>query len=118
MSDFAKFCPKCYAFFRDPDLHAKHVEVCGYAKNKDGEAVNEIRKAVVKEMANRRRQIALERSQEQVARSQNTENKGEQNEVENESSDTCIPTPDSSPQPSAVATEGGSPQVKSPKFKT
>ena len=32
MSDFAKFCPKCYAFFRDPDLLAKHVEVCGYVK--------------------------------------------------------------------------------------
>jgi hypothetical protein len=34
MSDFARFCPKCYTFFRDPDLYAKHVEVCGFAKDK------------------------------------------------------------------------------------
>ena len=32
MSDFARFCNKCYVFFRDPDLFASHVEVCGVAK--------------------------------------------------------------------------------------
>jgi len=34
MSDFAKFCPKCYAFFRDPDLYTKHVEGCGFARDR------------------------------------------------------------------------------------
>jgi len=34
MTDFATFCPKCYAFFRDPDLFAKHVATCGTAQEK------------------------------------------------------------------------------------
>ena len=100
MSDFAKFCPKCYAFFRDPDLFAKHVEVCGVAKKTaDGrqQTVAEVKKV-------RSRQTATERSQEQGVRSQNTENKEEQNGVGNESSVSCLLNSDSSP--------------KSPKFKT
>ena len=29
MTDFAKFCPRCYEFFSDPDEYQKHVEICG-----------------------------------------------------------------------------------------
>ena len=29
MTDFAKFCPRCYEFFRDPDKYQEHVEICG-----------------------------------------------------------------------------------------
>ena len=102
MSDFAKFCPKCYAFFRDPDLYAKHVEVCGFAKKK-AEAVKEPKKTAGKKI-------------QPSGDSGKKEDGGEQVEVENKSSDSSLLTPDSSPLPSAVSTEGGSP--KSPKFKT
>jgi len=35
MSNFAMFCPKCWAFFRDPDAYARHFAVCGTAQAKD-----------------------------------------------------------------------------------
>ena len=105
MSDFAKFCPKCYAFFRDPDLYAKHVEVCGVAKKDAGKKTADGRPQTAAEVKKTRsRQTATERSQEQGVRSQNAENKEEQNGIESETPDSCILTPDSSP--------------KSPKFKT
>jgi len=39
MSDFAKFCPNCRAFFRDPILYQQHIEKCGRVQEKDDEDV-------------------------------------------------------------------------------
>jgi len=108
MSDFAKFCPKCYAFFRDPDLFAKHVEVCGFAKDKKNagkEPVDGKPQTAAEEKKDRKRQTVEPKSQgtEKVENNQQT--------AADESAADCG-------LPSAVATEGGSPQVKSPKFKT
>ena len=125
MSDFAKFCPKCYAFFHDPDSFAKHVETCGVAKKN---AVKETagktadsrqRTAAEKKATDRKRQTAAEKNQEQGVRSQSTEHTNEQNGAGNESPDSL--SPDVS---SAVSTEGSvpsadsAPKAKSPKFKT
>jgi len=109
MSDFAKFCPKCYAFFRDPDLYAKHVEACGFAKNRkrDTEAVKESKKMATKETAGGRKQAAAEKSQE-------VENGVEQDEVGSKTSDSCFLAPDSSPA-ACLPTSAVSPK---PKFKT
>jgi len=41
MSDFARYCPKCYQFFRDLDLFTKHVEICGFAKETAGKRSQE-----------------------------------------------------------------------------
>jgi uncharacterized C2H2 Zn-finger protein len=42
MSDFIKFCPKCYTLFRDADLYQQHVAQCGTIKEK--EAAKEAKK--------------------------------------------------------------------------
>ena len=110
MSDFARFCPKCYAFFRDPDLYATHVATCGTAQKKDAETVKEPKKTAVK------------RNQEQGVRSQNRADKGEPSEAGSETSDSCLLSPDSSSTPSetlvpSVETEQPA-KVKPPKFKT
>jgi hypothetical protein len=115
MSDFAKFCPKCYAFFRDPDLYAKHIEVCGVAKKKDAEKKTADSRpqsepdgrtaAEVKKTRSRQTATAEKMSQE----AEKVENSPET--AEEKSAANCG-------LPSAVSTEGGSSQVKSPKFKT
>jgi len=125
MSDFAKFCPKCYAFFCDPDLYARHAATCGTAQKQVAERVKEPKKTTGKESAektaDRRRQTAVKRSQEQGVRSQNTADKGEPSEAGSEISDSCLLTPDSSalpetPVPSAETEPPA--KVKPPKFKT
>ena len=111
MSDFAKFCPKCYAFFSDPDLFAKHVETCGVAKK------NAVKETAGK-TADRKRQTAAEKNQEQGVRSPSTEHTNEQNGAGNESPDSLSPDASSAAVcnlPPAVSTEGS---AKSPKFKT
>ena len=113
MSDFAKFCPKCYTFFSDPDLFAKHVETCGVAKkttNGRQQSEPDRRTVAEKKTTDRKRQTAAEKSQEQGVRSPSTEHTNEQNGAGNESPDSL--SPDTSP---AVSAEGG---TKSPKFKT
>jgi len=111
MSDFARFCNKCYVFFRDPDLFASHVEVCGVAKDKkDVEAVKEPRKA-----ANGRKQATAEKEKTTA-------------EENGDSSATNVENPPASAAacflPTAVSTEGDmppadtSPPVKTSKFKT
>ena len=110
MSDFAKFCPKCYAFFRDPDLYAKHVETCGFAK---------------KTADSRRQTAAEEKKGDKQPSAKKTEKRGQEAEkvenspvtVEEQSAADCG-------LPSVVSAEGGlpsavaSPHVKTPKFKT
>ena len=123
MSDFAKFCPKCYAFFSDPDLFAKHVEVCGFAKKTaDSKQQSEPdgRTAAEKKATDRKRQTSAEakKSQEQGVRSPSTESKDEQNGAGNESPDPL------SHDASTVYSKGGTPpadsapQAKPSKFKT
>ena len=109
MSDFAKFCPKCYAFFRDPDSFAKHVETCGVAKKT---ADGRLQTAAEKKTTDRKRQTSAEakKSQEQGGKSPSTEHTDEQNGAGNESPDSL--SPNASP---AVSTEGS---AKSTKFKT
>ena len=111
MSDFAKFCPKCYAFFRDPDLYTKHIEVCGVAKKKDAE----------KKTADGRPQTAAEVKKTRSRQTATVETNQTAEKVENcpetvkeKSAAICNLS-------SAVSTEGGSPPVvapKSSKFKT
>ena len=103
MSDFAKFCPKCYAFFRDPDLYAKHVEVCGFAK-KTAESRRQTAAEVKKD---RKRQTAGETAD--CRRQTAADASGE--EIQSESAA-------EGGLPSADSTEGGLPQVKPSKFKT
>ena len=119
MSDFAKFCPKCYAFFRDPDLFAKHVETCGVAKKAAGKTADSSQQtAAEKKTTDRKRQATAEKSQEQGGRSPSTEHTEEQNGAGNESPDSL--SPDTSAP--AVSAEGGAtesvPKAKSTKFKT
>ena len=95
MSDFAKFCPKCYTFFRDPDLFAKHVEACGFAKDK---------KNAGRETVAEKKTTGKSSQEPEVRIQKESASRKKQVEVENESSDSDIPTPDSLP--------------KSPKFKT
>ena len=103
MSDFARYCPKCYQFFSDLDLFTKHVEVCGFAKK----------------TADGRQQTAGKSSQESGVRIQKESGKriqkagaaAEQNGGGNEFSDSSIPTPDS-----CILTPDS--LQKSPKFKT
>jgi uncharacterized C2H2 Zn-finger protein len=106
MTDFARFCPKCYAFFRDPDLYAKHVAGCGFAKDKA--AAEKKRADTVKEPT---KKAAKERSQEQGVGSQNTEDNEKENGAGKETPDSCVLTPDSSHTPPVAST-------KTPKFKT
>jgi len=104
MSDFAKFCPKCYAFFRDPDLYTKHIEVCGVAKKKDAE----------KKTADGRPQTAAEVKKTRSRQTATVETNQEAEKVEN--------SPETVEEKSAaVPTEDGSPSVvttKTAKFKT
>jgi len=121
MSDFAKFCPKCYAFFRDPDLFAKHVETCGVAKKNAVKETADGRQqtAAEKKTTDRKRQTAAEKNQEQGVRSPSTEHTNEQNGAGNESPDSL--SPDASPAVSAEGNEPSAdvtPQVKPSKFKT
>jgi len=114
MSDFAKFCPKCYTFFSDPDLFAKHVETCGVAKK----AADGKQQAATEKKTDRKRQLAAEKNQEQGVRSPSTEHTNEQNGAGNESPDSLSPDASSAAVcnlPPAVSTEGS---AKSPKFKT
>ena len=116
MSDFAKFCPKCYAFFSDPDLFAKHVETCGFAKktvDRRPQSEPDGRTAAEKKATDRKRQTSAEakKSQEQGVKSPSTEGNSEQNGAGNESLDTLPPDSSSS---SADVT----PQAKPSKFKT
>jgi len=101
MSDFAKFCPKCYAFFRDPDLYAKHVEACGFARDKTADS---------------RRQTAAE--EKKVRKRQTTEKTADgRQQFAADASDEEIP-PESAAVcglPSAVSAEGGTTKTK---FKT
>jgi hypothetical protein len=60
MSDFAKYCPKCYTFFSDLDLYTKHVEVCGFAKDKK----TADSKPPSAETTDRRRQTATEKKRD------------------------------------------------------
>jgi len=78
MSDYARFCPKCYAFFRDPDLYATHVATCGTAQKKDAEAVKELKK------------MAVRGSLEKEVRSKEVEEGKKQVRVKNETSDSCL----------------------------
>jgi uncharacterized C2H2 Zn-finger protein len=101
MSDFARFCPKCYTFFRDPDLYARHVETCGFAKDKKKEST-------AKETAVSRRQTAAKR--ETVAEEKRDDRPqtadGNREDVENPPASAAVCT-----LPSAVS-------QKPPKFKT
>jgi hypothetical protein len=116
MSDFAKFCPKCYAFFRDPDLYAKHVEVCGVAKKKAGKETADGRpqsepdgRTAAEVKKTRSRQTATVETNQEAEKVENTPET-----VEEKSAADCG-------LPSADSTEGGSPPVvapKSSKFKT
>jgi uncharacterized C2H2 Zn-finger protein len=46
MSDFVKFCPKCYLCFRDPDLFTQHVAKCdGTVPKKDTKPVQTAQKS-------------------------------------------------------------------------
>ena len=116
MSDFAKFCPKCYAFFSDPDLFAKHVETCGFAKktvDRRPQSEPDGRTAAEKKATDRKRQTSAEakKNQEQGVRSPSTEHTNEQNGAGNESPDPL--SPDSSSPPADAV-----PQAKPLKFKT
>ena len=35
MTDFVKFCPKCYALFRDSVLYQQHIETCNKVQQPD-----------------------------------------------------------------------------------
>ena len=111
MSEFIKFCPKCYTLFRDPDLYARHVAACGTAQKKETGVVKEPKKAAGKETADRRRQTAAEeRSQNSGDRSQEMDENNSQT-LEEESAAVCgLQT--------AVSAEGGQPPKRSHKFKS
>ena len=109
MSDFARYCPKCYQFFRDLDLFTKHVETCGFAKK------------TAEKTADSRRQTAAEdkkvRKQQAVAEAKN-DGSPETADSNKEDVDNPLVSAAVCDLPSAVPAEGGSPEVKSPKFKT
>jgi hypothetical protein len=102
MSDFAKFCPKCYAFFSDPDLYGKHVEGCSFAKKT---ADSGRQTAAEKKTTDRKRQTPAEAKKD--GQQQTTDSNKEDVENPLASAADCG-------LPSAVS----SPPVKSPKFKT
>jgi len=110
MTDFIKFCPKCRTLFRDSDLYHRHLATCGAVQAPETESVPEPKKATGKETADRRRQAAEKRSQEQGVRSQNTADKGEPSEAGSETSGFCHLSPDSSTTPDSSSSK--------PKFKT
>jgi len=100
MSDFVRYCPKCYTFFRDLDLYTKHVESCGFAKKTTGKT------------ADSRRQTAAEKKRD--SKQKTTDSNKE--DVDNTLASAAV-----CGLPSAVPTEGGTPSAvsqKSPKFKT
>ena len=120
MSDFAKYCPKCYQFFSDLDLYTRHVEACGFTK-KTAEKMADSRPPSAK-MADSRRQTVAEKKMADHKSQTSAETKGASKPptVDNgiENADNPLASAADCSLPSAVATEGGSPQVKSPKFKT
>ena len=104
MSDFARYCPKCYQFFRDLDLYTKHVETCGFAKK----TADSRPQTAAEEKKDRKRQTSAEAK---------TDGKQQTTDSDTENVD--------NPPASAAATAEGdtpsavpSPHVKSPKFKT
>jgi len=136
MSDFIKFCPKCYTLFRDADLYQQHVAQCGTIKEKEAakktadrkRETAESRRQTAEETADRRRQTAAEGGRLPMADGNNEESgSGYQKEMTENSPETVQDeftavcgqpsadfaegdrTPDSSPPP---------PKTKSPKFKT
>ena len=131
MSDYAKFCPKCYAFFRDPNLFAKHIEICGFAKDRktaaektaDGRpqtaaekkesAAKEPKKATGKETTDRRRQTVAEKKD---GKPQSAD--GSREGVENPLASAAVSAEGG--LPSAVSAEGNptSTVSKPAKFKT
>jgi uncharacterized C2H2 Zn-finger protein len=106
MSDFIKFCPKCYTLFRDADLYQQHIAQCGTIKEKE---------AGKQTAGNKRSQNTEVRSQEMaeeaaaISHLPETEEQRETNGAGSETPDSCLLTPDSSSTP---------PQRKTPKFKT
>ena len=108
MSDFARFCPKCYSFFRDPDLYAKHVEACGFAKDKTADS---------------RRQTAAEKKtvDRKLPSAEKKIDKPQAKDGNKEDVESLLASVADCRLPSADCTEGASPPAaspKPPKFKT
>ena len=138
MSEFARFCNKCYSFFRDPDLYATHVETCGVAKQTTDDRPQT---AAEKKTADGRRQTAAEpkkvaggRKQTAAEKEKTTDSRRQTTAEENGDSNTTnvddsLASAADCHLPSAVSAEGGlssaisadgdtSLPAKAPKFKT
>jgi hypothetical protein len=137
MSDFARFCPKCYTLFRDPDKYVRHVVFCGTTKKKDTETVQAEKEEV--KTADRRRQrkdggkeevrntTAIENGAQSVAKESATAYNPPTAVSTKDGTTSAVTTetsgsPLAEEQPETVAPETPVPeqssQRKSPKFKT
>jgi len=120
MSDFARFCQKCYSFFRDPDLYATHVETCGVAKqtaddkSPSAKAADDRRQTAAKpkKATDGRKQAAAEKEQTADNRLQTTA------EENGDSNTTNVDDSLASAADCRLSSAVSDPPAKAPKFKT
>ena len=127
MSDFIKFCPKCYTLFRDADLYQQHIAQCGTIKEKEaakksagGSSAANSKRQTAGEAAESRRQTAAEVKSQDTGENgtlpptvsllpETPESPAAEEQIETVIPELPVVEPPAAEQP---------PKTKSPKFKT